>query len=243
MKGRRITHGMSKTREYHIWFNMMDRCYNPANAAYANYGGRGITVCERWHMFENFYADICPRPVGRLTLDRKDNSLGYSKENCRWTTYKIQQRNRRDNRLYTINGETCSVSEWSERFGLRVNTVLMRLNSGWPIEKALHDSRKYRMLTFNGATLSVAQWSKTTGIEIDTILKRLDKYRWTIERTLMEPVNNVGIGHDKFLIHNGRSMTISEWARVTGLAKTTISSRIHKLHWSIDRALSHQNPL
>ncbi len=183
------THGMSKTREYHVWFNMMDRCYNPANPAYSNYGGRGITVCERWRSFENFYADMCPRP-GRLTLDRNDNSLGYFKENCRWTTYKTQQRNRRDNKVVTFNGISRPLPEWTEILGLKYGTVLKRLHYGWSVERAFTDSRKYRMLTLNGETLSIAAWSKRIGIKIDTITKRLDKHNWPVEIALTKPLHS-----------------------------------------------------
>lgn len=76
---------------------MITRCTNERNPAYKNYGGRGITVCKRWLKFENFLADMGLRPRG-LTLDRKDNDRGYCKSNCRWTTWSVQQNNRRNTR-------------------------------------------------------------------------------------------------------------------------------------------------
>jgi hypothetical protein len=88
------THGRSRTSVYNRWKEMHARCYNPKHPRYADYGGRGITVCERWHSFENFLADMGEPPPG-LTLDRINNDLGYSPENCRWTTVSEQNSNTR----------------------------------------------------------------------------------------------------------------------------------------------------
>lgn len=90
------THGQNGSPTYNSWRGMMERCYNTSHVRYQHYGGRGIIVCERWHSFENFIADMGERPSG-LTLDRKDNDGNYTPENCRWVNYKTQARDKQRN--------------------------------------------------------------------------------------------------------------------------------------------------
>lgn len=131
-------HGMTSTAEWLAWKNMRDRCENPADASYDNYGGRGIKVCERWQAFENFYADVGPRPSTKHSLDRYPNQNGdYEPGNVRWATGVEQQRNRRDNVLVTFNGETLCVSEWAGKMGIGRQRLWKRLKSGWTVEQAM----------------------------------------------------------------------------------------------------------
>lgn len=89
-------HGYSRSPTYKVWDSMIQRCYNIENSHHGDYGGRGITVCEEWKVdFSNFIKDMGEKPKN-LTLDRIDNNKGYFKENCRWVTMKVQNRNRRD---------------------------------------------------------------------------------------------------------------------------------------------------
>ena len=130
------TTGYERTKTYYTWVSMRQRCDNPSNGVYGNYGGRGIKVCSRWMIFENFLEDMGESPTG-LQLDRIDNDGDYCKENCRWVTPEQNSRNKRDNRFLTLNGETKCVAEWAEELCINSQTLYVRLFRGWSAEKAL----------------------------------------------------------------------------------------------------------
>ena len=132
--GHKCRNKPSKT--YIVWYNMIQRCNNPDNKHYKNYGGRGIKVYQRWLRFENFLEDMGEQLKG-LTLDRIDNNGDYCPENCQWSTRTEQQRNKRTNRLITINGITKCLIGWCEYYGLKYQTVCNRLWRGWTPEEAL----------------------------------------------------------------------------------------------------------
>ena len=115
---------------------MKARCLNTNAPNYTSYGGRGITICERWMSFVNFLADMGERPPG-TSLDRIDNDRDYCPDNCRWATPRQQSRNTRIARLITFNGETMRVVEWAERLGLNEYIIRSRLKYGWSVERAL----------------------------------------------------------------------------------------------------------
>lgn len=125
------------TTEYRVWRSMKNRCHDPNNQQYKNYGGRGISVCERWHSFENFLSDMGNRPGG-AEIDRKDNFGNYEPGNCRWTTKKVNNRNRRDNHILEFNGEKKCIAEWAEKTGIGWHTIYYRIyKCGWSIDEAL----------------------------------------------------------------------------------------------------------
>lgn len=128
------------TRTYMTWAGMLARCTNPKEKSYARYGGRGIRVCVRWRKFENFLADMGAKPAG-LTIERKDNSKGYSPTNCRWATVAEQNRNRRNVRRLTYEGHTQSMAEWAREFNLNPDTLASRLKAGWSVSAALVTKR------------------------------------------------------------------------------------------------------
>lgn len=129
------THGRTGSGIYNTWGNMIQRCNNVGSPAYLDWGGRGIAICDRWLKFECFLDDMGERPPN-TSLDRIDNSLGYSKENCRWATRTEQNRNSRHNRVVTVFGVTGCVSELCERFHLRHKPILKRIERGWSLERA-----------------------------------------------------------------------------------------------------------
>lgn len=138
-------HGMTQTRVYRIWNAMHRRCYEPNFKQFANYGGRGIEVCERWHSFENFFADMDNPPSIEHTLDRKDVNGHYSPDNCKWSTAKEQGRNRTDNTLITLNDKTQTLSDWAEETGLGIATICQRIRRGSTPERALTPGRLKRV--------------------------------------------------------------------------------------------------
>ena len=122
------THKMSNTKIFRQWSNMIQRCENKNNPSYKNYGGRGITVCSQWKSFEKFYEDMGDRPKN-MSLDRINNSEGYSKNNCQWAESKTQNRNRRDNKIIEIDGIKRCLAEWCEIYNQPYYRVLARISS------------------------------------------------------------------------------------------------------------------
>lgn len=135
-------HGCSRTsghtRAYAAWRNMRQRCTRPTHPQYADYGGRGITVCERWASFENFLQDM-GEPAAGLSLDRIDNDKGYSPENCRWATASVQASNKRK-QLVAYRGQLYTRAELAAQLGVPYTTLCRWAASG-DVEKC-HDERK-----------------------------------------------------------------------------------------------------
>lgn len=133
------THKLSKTPLYHIWETMRLRCGSPNNKKYYMYGARGITVCEEWvNDFLAFQKWSLDNGYAKgLTLDRRDNNMGYSPANCRWVSRKCQQRNTRRNIYITYKGKTQTLIEWCEELSLNYKTVNNRIARGWDSIQAL----------------------------------------------------------------------------------------------------------
>ena len=129
-------HGECYSRTYTTWLNMRNRCNNPNNDAYENYGGRGIAVCSEWDDFEKFLSDMGERPKG-MSIERIDNNQGYFKENCRWATSKEQHSNKRNNHTISFKGEDMTITQLAEKVGVKRSTLYYRLKNGWSIEKAI----------------------------------------------------------------------------------------------------------
>jgi hypothetical protein len=129
------THGKKNSHFYSKWSSMKSRCSNPNEIAYKHYGGRGITVCKRWQSFENFYSDMSPSYLPGLTLDRINNDLGYSPQNCRWADRKTQTRNRRLAVMIDTPLGRMSILEASKHSGLTYLGMYFRVRAGWPKEQ------------------------------------------------------------------------------------------------------------
>jgi len=131
------THGMKKHELYNTWSGMIHRCSSPKNRYYKDYGGKGVTVCERWLDIRNFIEDMTPRPKG-MTMERVDNNGDYNLVNCCWATASQQARNRKSNHRITIGKRTQLLIEWCEELDLNYPKIIARLNVlKWPPEEAL----------------------------------------------------------------------------------------------------------
>ena len=130
-KKNHTAHGMTNESIYKSWYSMKHRCNNPNAANYSGYGGRGITVCDEWNDFDNFYEwSISHGYRPGLSIDRINNNDGYYPENCRWATSSEQANNKRDTIFVTYNGQTHSIAEWARLFNVVYSTLSRRINRG-----------------------------------------------------------------------------------------------------------------
>lgn len=140
---RSATGGVSKT--YRVWSNLKTRATNPNSTQFAEYMGRGIGICARWLVFENFLADMGECPPG-LTIERRNNDEGYSPENCYWATKKQQANNRRSSHYLTYNGITQTMAQWADELKRRASTLYARARYGWSDERIITEWREPRCL-------------------------------------------------------------------------------------------------
>lgn len=136
--GRRKFKTIEEKRLYSTWATMKQRCNNPKNPSYEFYGARGISVCTDWKSFDKFFTDMGSSYSLGLTLDRIDNKLGYDKQNCRWVSWEQQQNNRMNNRRFTYNDLTMTLTEWAKVLNIKRSTLAQRIYVyKWPTNKAL----------------------------------------------------------------------------------------------------------
>jgi hypothetical protein len=182
------THGMSLTKEYKVWQQMKKRCLDKKDKSFSNYGGRGISVCEKWiNSFECFISDIGGRPNG-MSLDRIDVNGNYEPSNCRWASMKTQARNKTNNQIITFNGVSACLSEWEEITGIKHGTIRRRIKNGWSIEDALsvnvdRKAHQKKLIEHNGLKLSLTEWAEKISISKITLKTRLNR-GWSLDRAL-----------------------------------------------------------
>lgn len=136
----RLRHGHAgqQSPEYMTWVDMKRRCSDASRPNYRRYGGRGVTVCERWlDSFESFLSDMGLRPSGKHSIDRIDNNGNYEPGNCRWATCGEQSRNMASNNNLTLDGETLCVTDWAAKAPVTRQAVTQRIRRGWQPKEAI----------------------------------------------------------------------------------------------------------
>jgi len=163
--------------EYSCWIQIKMRCYNKKNKRYERYGGRGITVCDKWlNDYSQFLKDMGRRPDDCSSIDRIDNDGNYEPGNCKWANVYDQAKNKSNNVMLTLNGKTTHLLEWERITGIKERTIARRLKIGWSHEKALtHKVRSAIMLEFKGERKTIEQWSDIVGISHSAIRRRMKK--------------------------------------------------------------------
>ena len=178
---RRTKHGHATrdegtSRMYQTWLSMKARCLNPSHQSYARYGGRGVTVCEKWvNSFESFYRDVGDPPSLKHTLDRIDNDRGYEPSNVRWATRKEQSNNISTNVWVEYDGKRMTWAQWADYLDVPYSLLMARVRKRRPIEEILkpRQNRKYsEPITFDGKSMPLRDWAKVTGIKYQTLYAR-----------------------------------------------------------------------
>lgn len=193
-KERFTTHGHCKggvtSKTFVAWSHIIQRTTNNKIKNWHRYGGRGIVVCDRWRVFENFLEDMGEKPQGK-SIDRIDNNRGYCKENCRWATEAEQANNRSTNHQLTFNGVTKNISEWGLTLGIDQDTISARIRAGWSTDQALSTPVKNRpnkrLLTFEGVTKGIREWEIDKGFIRGTLRSRVVR-GWSTDRAILTPI-------------------------------------------------------
>lgn len=173
----------AEIKEYRVWQGMKARCYNKNHISYCNYGGKGITVCDEWiNSFDTFIKDMGYKPDPSYTIERVDNSKGYSKQNCKWASKQEQNSNKGNNVFITANGITLTVTEWSRKLGINHMVLRNRLKNGWshddtvskPVKKnpELKYSREVIIKLFDMG-VKVEDIAYISGVKFNTIYRIL----------------------------------------------------------------------
>lgn len=223
-----------RNRLYQCWSDMNRRCRAKRGYLAERYHKRGIRVCTEWsdfHVFEKWALSHGYRDD--LTIDRIDNDSGYSPSNCRWATRKQQSRNTSSNRVVTIRDKRMTLQEAIELGCVKWNTARGRVRRGVPVEEAVSREAKERR----------------PSVEIDAIVGESPVSRKLIACRLRKGWSKDLAGRKKYapgehsrklISFRGETRSISEWARVTGVSRTTLSRRLSSMGWSTERALTEK---
>lgn len=199
--------GLSKTKIYRVYTNMIDRCIYPTNQAYEDYGERGIDVCDDWKRrkvrgrnvgffkFMNWALSHGYEEDKGLSIDRTNNDSGYRSDNCRFTNMKEQNNNKRSNHILEYNGMKMTCTQMAEYFGINVNTFKYRIYNGMSVEDAINTPiRAYEPIQNSyGEFHTLKEWAEISGINRSTLSNRINKLKWDIDTALLTGATNPDI--------------------------------------------------
>lgn len=167
---------------------MIQRCYNPKCISYRRYGGRGITVCDRWiESFENFYEDMGKRPSPHHSLDREDNDGHYIPNNCRWTTKEIQDNNKSTNQTYLVDNVLMTIAQIARKHNVPRHQLTARISKGDTLEQALSTERRYKPMhqyCLDGVSKSLKEWGLQYNLPYRKLWKRVNECNMSLEQAL-----------------------------------------------------------
>ena len=188
-----------RTAEQQAWSDIKQRCNNPSHQSYADYGGRGITICPEWeNNFDAFYAYVGPRPNGH-TVERIDNNKGYEPGNVKWATQAEQIRNTRATVRVVYKGEDYCLKDLCEKLGKNYDTVKSRYSregrNHWTLEQALdiepppsqHKSTS-QCVMFQGERVTIPELAARVGMDVNLLRSRVVKLGWDVERAVSTPL-------------------------------------------------------
>jgi hypothetical protein len=221
-------HSKSKHSLYTTWLGMKDRCYNVNQPGYANYGGRGIVVCDRWlESFENFLEDVGEKPSSKHSIDRKDNDGNYEPSNVKWSTSQEQQRNRRNTIFIEREGEIKTLIEWCELLDANYDVCRNRLKRGWPLEDLFQPTLEKEPVEYDGQIYnSLRGLSAHYKIRYESLLSRLSR-GWTLQEAIDTSIAKKYSGQ-RLITYLDTTLNISQWSNQLGISKETIKRRLEK---------------
>lgn len=229
----KMTHGESTSGAYASHRAMMRRCYEAGVVNYPNYGGKGVTVCDRWKGVENFplfLADMGERPKG-MTLDRYPNNTGnYEPGNCRWATPAQQARNFSQNHWIEVDGVRLILKDWADKLGVTPTTILDRIRKGMSEQEAVTTLRSPRsdakVLDFHGEALTLKQASERFSLPLKALRRRVSE-GFSLEDAVSIPLKSTGVRGGTLEV-DGETRTYLEWSKVSCIPYRTILDRVHR---------------
>lgn len=224
-----ITHGMSGTKIYKIWYGMKTRCYNSVSPKYKNYGARGIEICDEWlNSFETFYIWSMDNGYKEgLTIDRIDVNGNYEPSNCRWVDNKVQANNKTNNVYIIYNNKTQTLIQWCEELGLEPGKIYLRYERNpniSPEELFNTEINNKILITYRNKTQSIRKWCKDLNLNYVTICSRYRNNPNISLEDLFSSKNQKAI----LMTHKGKTQNLTQWCNELNLNYEAIKARYKK---------------